>query len=185
MEFHIETDRLILRELRESDAADFFEMDSNPDVHRYLGNKPITSMEQALAPIHAIRQQYDDNGIGRWATIEKSSGKFTGWSGLKFIKEDNGRTNFHDVGYRFMPQYWGKGYATESALAALQYGFEILNLETIIGTAHEENIASRKALERCGLKFVEQFMWNDIKCDWLEITKADWERKNSKQQQYP
>lgn len=124
----------------------------------------------------SIRQQYLDNGFGRWATIEKSIGNFIGWSGLKYIKEvENNHINFHDAGFRLHPKYWGKGYATESCKAALEFGFNTMNLTEIIGIANEENKASRRALEKCELKFIEQFMWKDIKCDWLKITKEEWE----------
>lgn len=175
MKFYIETGRLILRDLQPEDDKGMFELDSNPEVHRYLGNNPINSIEQAREAISNIRQQYLDHGIGRWATIEKSSGNFIGWSGLKFITSvENNRTRFYDVGYRLIPKYWGKGYATESAKAALQFGFETLKLQEIIGTCHEENKASRRALEKCGLKFKEKYMWHDLRCDWLEITQREW-----------
>jgi RimJ/RimL family protein N-acetyltransferase len=178
MKFHLETERLILRELRETDIEPFFEMDSDPAVHKYLGNNPISTLEQALETINNIRRQYVELGIGRWAMIEKSSGNFIGWSGLKLVTEAwNGHINFHDVGYRLIPKYWGKGYATESCKAALEFGFNTMNLSEIIGTANQENKASRTVLEKCGLTFVEQFMWKDIQCDWLKISKEDWVNK--------
>jgi len=178
MKVFVETERLILREFLMSDAEDFFEMDAAPEVHRYLGNNPSTSIEQARSVIDNIRQQYIDNGIGRWAAVEKSSGKFIGWSGLKFITDiENNQTHFYDVGYRLHPNFWGKGYATESAKAALEYGFSTLQLKEIIGMCHEENTASRKALEKCGLKFVEKFKYNDHTCNWLKITKQEWENR--------
>ncbi len=172
----IETSRLLLREIFPNDEVAWFEMDSNPEVHKYLGNEPVTSIEQIRQATQSIRQQYSDNGIGRWAVIEKTSGNFIGWSGLKLIKEyENNQINFHDVGYRLHPNYWGKGYATESAKAAIEYGFNQLNLTEIIGMAHQENKASRKVLEKCGLTFIEKFMWKEQPCDWLKITKAEWE----------
>ena len=180
MKIFVETERLILREIRPSDLEAFFEMDSNPAVHQYLGNSPIKTREEAADIIQSIRQQYLDYGIGRWAAIEKSSGNFIGWSGLKFITVlENKHINFHDVGYRFIPKYWGKGYATESAKAALQYGFITLNLKEIIGIAHAENTASRKALEKCGLQFIEPFEWRDLPCDWLKISRTDWDKQVS------
>jgi len=116
----IETDRLILRELTADDASGMFEMDSNPEVHRYLGNKPVTSIEQSIRDIEFVRRQYRENGIGRWAVILKSTGQFIGWSGLKLITEPvNGQTNYYDVGYRFIKKHWGNGYATESAKTAI------------------------------------------------------------------
>lgn len=176
MRFHIETDRLILRELRDSDLKDWFEMDSDPEVHRYLGNQPVHDIEQIEGAFQAICQQYESNGIGRWATIERSSGKFIGWSGLKLVREEeNNHIDYYDVGYRLNPKYWGKGYASEACRAALDYGFTTLNVREIIGTVHEENKASRRVLEKCGLRFVEQFMWNDIRCDWMKITREEWQ----------
>lgn len=175
------TERLILRELRQSDVDSLFELDSNPQVHRYLGNKPILKIEQVEEIITNIRKQYVDYGVVRWATIEKSSGKFIGWSGLKYITDSwNNKRNFHDVGYRFIPKYWGKGYATESTKAALEYAFNTLELNEVFGTCHEKNIASRRVLEKCGLKYIEKFIYiNEITCDWLKISKEEWGNKES------
>lgn len=179
MKFHIETERLILRELQPTDAYAFFEMDSNSEVHKYLGKNPVKTIEHINEVIANIQQQYLDYGIGRWATIEKLSGNFIGWSGLKFRNdEENNHIDFYDVGYRLHPKYWGKGYATESCKAALEYGFTNLNAKEIIGAAHEENKSSRRVLEKCGLKFVNQFIWKGIKCDWLKISKEEWIQNN-------
>lgn len=175
MKFHIETERLILRELQIGDLQAWFEMDSDPKVHKYLGNEPVKNFEQIENVFQYIQQQYTENGIGRWACIEKSSGNFIGWTGLKYIKEyENNHINFYDLGYRLNPEYWGKGYATESCKASLAYGFGTMNLHEIIGMVNEENKASRRVLEKGGLTFVEQFMWNDLKCDWLKITAKEW-----------
>ncbi len=178
MKYYIETERLILRELLPTDVDAFFELESSPEVHKYLGNKPISTIEQAHVGITNIRQQYIDNGIGRWAVVEKASGNFIGWSGLKYIKTtENNHTNFYDVGYRFIPRYWSKGYATESAKAAIDYGFTKMALSEIIGFAMVTNIKSRRALEKCGLKFIESYenpVWNNAQCDWLKISKQDW-----------
>ena len=182
MKYYIETNRLILRELQKGDLKAWFEMDSDPLVHKYLGNLPAKSLEEIEVAFQSICQQYTDNGIGRWAAIEKKSGNFIGWSGLKFIKEfENNHINFYDVGYRLHPNYWGKGYATESAIAAIKYGFNNLKLSEIFGIAHVENTASRNALEKCGLKYIETFeftLWN-VQCDWLKINKEEWQILNS------
>ena len=83
MKFYLETERLILREIQENDIESMFELDSNSQVHQYLGNNPITTKDQAIKNISFIREQYKERGIGRFAAIEKQSGKFIGWSGLK------------------------------------------------------------------------------------------------------
>ena len=69
MKIFIETDRLLLREIVEEDVHDFFELDSDPRVHRYLGKQPVQTLEQSREMIRHVRQQYRDNGIGRWAVI--------------------------------------------------------------------------------------------------------------------
>lgn len=173
MEVFAETERLILRELMPSDIEGMFELDSNPEVHKYLGNEPVKSREEIEEVIDYIRQQYKDRGIGRWAAIEKASGDFIGWSGLKLnIGEKdmlNGKQHFYDIGYRFIPRYWGKGYATESALVALDYGFKVKQYETITGIALIDNIGSNKVLRKIGLKHTEDFIHEDTIASWYEL----------------
>ncbi len=180
MKFYIETDRLILRDLLSTDAEGLFQLDSNALVHKYLGNMPITQLAQAEAVIAMVRQQYEDNGIGRWAALEKGSGNFIGWCGLKWVTSpDNNHNNFYDVGYRLMPEYWGRGYATEATKAALQYAFDVLHLDIVTASHHIENMASRKVLEKCGLKYKNDYIstFHDLPCSWLEITREEWEKQ--------
>ena len=73
-----------------------------------------------------------------------------------------------------MQKYWGNGFATETAKAAIKYGFKTLGANEIFGSVHVENTQSRKVLEKCGLIFTEKFYWKDLPCDWLKITKEDW-----------
>ncbi|MBD1364089.1 GNAT family N-acetyltransferase [Mucilaginibacter sp. ZT4R22] len=172
MQIFAETDRLILREILPTDAQGMFELDSDPDVHRYLGNKPIETLEEAQQGIAFIRQQYLDYGIGRWAVIEKATSEFTGWAGLKFMTETRNRhTNFYDVGYRFIKRYWGKGYATEAAIASVNYGFDVLKLDELFGMADVDNIGSNKALQKAGLKYVEDFEHAGIRHSWYHLNR--------------
>ena len=69
MTFNIETERLILRELRMSDLEGMFELDADPEVHKYLGNKPLITKEESQKMIEDIICQYKECGMGRWATI--------------------------------------------------------------------------------------------------------------------
>ena len=176
MKFYIETERLILRELLESDINGIFELDSNEKVHEYLGKKPIKTKEQALTNIQFIRTQYKELGIGRFACIEKTSGEFIGWSGLKFNTGEketlNGHKDFIDIGYRFIPKYWGKGYGYESAVACLEFGFTEMNYETIFAAADIENIGSNKILTKIGLQFANEFDYKGVKVNWYELKKS-------------
>ena len=178
MKYYIETERLILRDLLTTDLDSMFELDANPKVHLYLGNNPNTKKEQTAKSIAYIQQQYETHQIGRWAVIEKKSGEFIGWSGLKLNTEEeiNGNNNFYDVGYRFIPKFWGKGYATETAIAALDYGFNTMKLETIVGIADQKNIASNKILRKIGLQHINNFNYNEhIKCCWYELKIGNYE----------
>lgn len=182
MKVFVETERLILREMLPTDVDGMFELDSDPLVHKYLGNKPIKTKEEALKVIEYVRNQYTERGIGRWVAIERSSGDFIGWSGLKLnMKGDelNGKVDFYDVGYRFIPRYWGKGYATESAIAALKYGFETMNLQTIVGAAEQANIGSNKVLKKIGLRFCNEFLYDNIKCNWYELNSDEYGKEMS------
>ncbi len=158
-----------------TDADGMFELDSDPEVHRYLGNNPVTDIQQTRDVIEFVRQQYIENGIGRWAVIEKSTNNFIGWSGLKLVKEErNNHPQYYDIGYRLIPKYWRKGYATESAKACLDYAFEVMNLQQVVGTAAKENLASKHILQKIGLKYIEDFMYDDIPCEWYSMTKEEW-----------
>jgi ribosomal-protein-alanine N-acetyltransferase len=178
MKIFLETSRLILRELLPSDDQGMFELDSDKEVHMYLGNKPVNTIEECREIIKTIRQQYIDNGIGRWAIIEKSTNNFLGWTGFKLVKErTNNHSNYFDLGYRLIRQYWGKGIATEAAKACLDYGFTELKQHVIYGMTDVNNKASKNVLGKSGLKYKETFSLNGVPHVWFEISKEDWQRK--------
>jgi RimJ/RimL family protein N-acetyltransferase len=179
MKIFAETERLILREMLPEDEGGLFELDANHEVHRYLGNKPIHNIEQAREAIRFIREQYIDNGIGRWAIIEKKTNKFIGWAGLKFVKEKiNNHTNYYDLGYRLIKKYWGKGFATEAAIASLDYGFDKLELQEIFAMADKENIGSNKVLKKLGLKLMDTFEYDGVIHNWYHMERNEWKNKN-------
>jgi len=167
-----ETERLYFREIIPADADAMFELDADPEVHRFLGKHPIETLEQAMAQIHFIRQQYDDNGVGRLAIIEKESDQFIGWGAFKLITESvNGHQNFHDLGYRFLKRYWGKGYATEAAKASIKYGFNYLKLPVMYAIADVDHLASRKVLEKCGFLNEGVFEYDGTPHIWYTLNR--------------
>ncbi len=170
-----ESERLLYRELLPSDADALFRLDSNPDVMRYVGIPPLTHLDQTREMIASIRQQYLDHGIGRWGVIVKETGEFIGWAGLKYIAELNGCKDNYDLGYRFVPEHWGQGYATEAARAFIDFGFQEMKLDRISAYLDVENAASQRVLEKCGMQFVNRFMDDGDLCAWYEIRnpKAD------------
>lgn len=175
MTFQIETERLILRSILPTDIDGMFELDSDPEVHKYLGNKPFNTKSQSEQNINEIINQYQELGIGRWAMINKQTHEFMGWSGLKLNTITlNGHSNFYDVGYRIIKRYWGEGYATESSIAALDYGFNKLNLDTIYGITVKDNQASHHVLLKIGLKYIEDFYDEkaNLNLRWYNISKS-------------
>jgi ribosomal-protein-alanine N-acetyltransferase len=183
MKFSIQTERLILREMRFEDMDGLFELDSDPEVHKYLGNNCVKDIEQVKKIVTSVKQQYIENGIGRWSMIDKKSGEFIGWTGLKLVKETlNGHSDFYDLGYRLLQKYWGKGLATESALASLKYGFETLNLEIIYASAHIDNLQSNRILNKIGFQFVETYPYESWTKNWYALSRECWLHINQRPQ---
>lgn len=178
MKLYLETERLILKEFTDNDITNIFELDSNEEVHEYLGKKTISTYKQAEEIILFFKKQYQENGIGRLATFEKKSGNFIGWSGLKLNKGEkeslNGFQNFIDIGYRLLPSFWRKGYASESAFACLDFGFKKLNYDIIYGAAETANIGSNKILQKIGLQYVNDFKVDGTDAKWYKLQKVDY-----------
>lgn len=135
----LETDRLLLREYVEEDAEAFFKLNNNPEVSRFVPDKPLFNVDQArqILVAHPIAD-YRKHGFGRGACILKSTGEQIGMAGLKYLEE----LGEVDVAYRFLPAHWGLGFATEAALASVRFGFAELDLKRIVGLVMPENIAS-------------------------------------------
>ena len=170
MNLILETERLILRPIEVRDAEAMFALDSNPNVHLYLGNNPVTKIEQVHEYINSIRNQYTENGIGRFAVELKDTKEVIGWAGLKFItEEDNGHINFYDIGYRLREEFWGKGYAHEAAVKWLDYAFNTIKAPAVYASAHIDNIGSNKILKKIGMQQNGQFLWNGLTCNWYEL----------------
>ena len=155
----LETERLWLRALSPDDASALFSMKKDPESVRYTGGDCLTSVEEARQEIcKRVLPDYARHGFGRWAVILKTepiqnlagdSGLLVGVAGLKRLDE----LGEVDIGYRLLPEYWGRGLATEAARAAIDYGFRVLKLPRIIGLVDAPHAASIRVLEKCGLVF--------------------------------
>ena len=179
----IETPRLIIRELLAEDEDAMFDMDSDPEVHRYLGNRPYADIAETRRYIACVLQQYAEMGIGRWVVILKASGKVIGWTGFKRMTAMvNGHVGHLDFGYRFQRAHWGNGYGFEAAQAVLVYGIDVLNFKDIYGMTDIANEGSRRILEKLGFQFVEIFAYDDANTwhahhgkptTWYKLNAAD------------
>lgn len=166
------TERFVLRPFQDNDEEGLFKLDSDPEVHRYLGNRPLTDRNQVKPILEGIIKQYREYGIGRWAIIDQHSGDFIGWSGLKY--ETHIRPfSYYDLGYRIMHKYWGRGIATETAQAALIFGFEQLKLQEIHAAANVDNIASNRVLKKLGFKLVDTFTFDHALHHWYSLSQRN------------
>lgn len=181
MDLILETERLLMREMRHEDAEALFEMDSNPNVHKYLWQKPFTTIEEIHNYIDFVRNQYITNKIGRFSTIIKDTNELIGWTGIKFVNDhvENGNTNFYDYGYRLNEKFWNKGYATEASKAWLAYGFNQINIKEMNAYTHAENGASNHVLQKVGFNFIENYPdEHGVTWKWWQIKNLEFRNQN-------
>ena len=166
-EIILETPRLLLRKKVVEDAPFFFELNSNILVTQYTGDGPFENLKAAEDIVKYVIGQYEQNGYGRWMVIEKETNKPIGWCGLKYHSD----TKETDIGYRFLQSAWGKGFATESAKACLDYGFKHFNLNQIIGNAMKANSASINVFKKLGMTYLNDTLIVDVPSVIYQIIK--------------
>lgn len=169
----IETKRIILRKFVATDYKAVYEFNSNPEVQKYTGDELIQTEERAKELIAKVSfRDYEEYGYGRWAVVYKPENRVIGFAGLKYLPEFNET----DIGFRILPEYWGKGITSEVSKEIIKYGFEELNLKKIIGIAMPENIASCKVLEKIGLSLyrVGDYDGDGGVYNWYHITQDDY-----------
>jgi len=147
---YLETERLILRPFTEADIEPSYEMNLDADVSKYTGDGGVLSLVEIEKRIRGnVFGDYKKQGYGRLAVELKDKPGFIGFAGLKYL-EDYKEV---DLGYRFMKEYWGKGYATEAAEACLNLGFNELKIDRIIAWVLDENVNSINVLKKVGFTF--------------------------------
>jgi RimJ/RimL family protein N-acetyltransferase len=152
-----ESPRLLFREWALSDASWLKELNDDPDVLKHTGDRPFLTIEEVEDFIDNY-DQYKTHGFGRWAVYLKENNVPIGWCGLRYNEEET-----IDLGFRLFKMTWGKGYATEAAIATLNYGFSELHILEVVGRTAKANIASIRVLEKAGMKF-----WKEGKAHGLE-----------------
>lgn len=149
----IKTGRLLLRRWRDDDVEPFAAMCSDPEVMRYIGSGATRTRAQAQASIEAYERDWEKKGYGLCAVELLEDGGFLGFTGLSeptFLPEVMPAV---EIGWRFARQSWGKGYASEAARAALEYGLKDLGLSEIVSIYQAENHASERIIQKLGMLF--------------------------------
>jgi len=182
MRIFLETDRLTLRQFTAEDVDNLFELNSDPEVMRYLtGGKPTPRAEirDRIIPFHLGSYQRSDR-FGTWAAEAGPTGEFLGWFHFRPVQGKG-----IDLGYRLRKPAWNKGYATEGSRALIRKGFTDLGVQRVFAHTMTVNAASRRVLEKSGLVLVRTFRYEGA--DVIEgaehgeveyaLSRTDWEQR--------
>ena len=148
--FNLCTDRLNIRELTTDDAPFILRLLNEPSFIHFIGDKGVRDIEAAREYIrNGPIASYQQHGFGLYLVTRKTDGLSLGICGL--LKRES--LSHVDIGFAFLPEFWNKGYAFESASAVMDYGKDVLKLTRIVAITNKDNDASAKLLEKLGLRF--------------------------------
>ncbi|WP_126147015.1 GNAT family N-acetyltransferase [Synechococcus elongatus] len=151
----LNTDRLRLRAWQESDREPFAVLNADPVVMEHF--PACLSRAESDDLVDRIEAHWQQWGFGLWAVEQKSDRAFIGFIGLKTVPFEADFTPAVEIAWRLAQPYWGQGFASEGAKAALQFGFEQLQLDTIVSFTAVCNQRSQRLMQRLGLQQVGTF----------------------------
>ena len=164
-----ETERLIVRHYEENDQDNFFLINGDEDVMRYI--RPVKTKEETDRFFEETLTGYKEKpNVGRWAVNEKISGNFIGSFAIISIPQ---KTELIQLGYALLKDHWGKGFATELTVAGLRHVFDVMKLEEIYGLTESRNLNSQKVLLKAGFKKESEKQDNEKIIYWFLCKKED------------
>jgi ribosomal-protein-alanine N-acetyltransferase len=166
------TARLNLRPFTTSDVDPLHRILTVGDVLRYYPTPDPPARDRVERLIAHQLKQWEEHGYGWWAAEFRENGALIGWNGLQYLPE----TEETEVGYLLARGFWGQGLATEGAWASVQYGFERLGLQTIIGITHPDNIASQRVLTKLGMSLTGPAHYFGMDCLHFAVDRASFEQ---------
>lgn len=169
----LETERLILRPLREADAATFCELLQDPDVVRYIGDGTIPSADDCWRAVAAWLGHWALRGYGPWAVTERESGAFMGRVGIHF---PYGWPQ-PELGYTLGKKFWHRGYATEACRAALDWAFAERDFPELVSYIYPANTASIRVATKLGETLRGTTALREREVLVYAITRAEWEAR--------
>jgi ribosomal-protein-alanine N-acetyltransferase len=167
----IETPRTVLRAFNDGEAKTLHAILSEPGVLRYFPSSNPPSLERVEKLIESQSRHWEERGYGWWAVADQADDNLVGWCGLGFLED----TEETEIKYLFRPSHWGRSIATETASICIEYAYREVNLDTIIGLTHLENIASQRVLEKIGLTFRNQADYFGMRCCRFTISREEFE----------
>ena len=145
----LETERLVLRKMEQSDYRGVFEYASNPEVTRYLLWSPHENVYFTKAYLKEVQKHYKKQNFFDWGITLKGENKVIGTCGFSSFNIQN---NTGEIGYVLGSEYWGRGIAAEASAAVIDFGFKVLRLHRIEAKLMTENSASKRVLEKCAMQ---------------------------------
>jgi ribosomal-protein-alanine N-acetyltransferase len=145
----LRTERLLLRRWRPSDREPFARLNADPHVMRHF-ERPLM-LGESDAMVDRIDRQFDEHGFGLWAVEIPGHASFIGFTGLWIHSFTAHFMPAVEIGWRLDSPFWGRGYATEAARAALADGFERVGLREIVSFTSPLNVPSIRVMERIGM----------------------------------
>ncbi len=194
MQVFLETARLTLRRFTAADEDNLFELNSDPEVMRFLtGGRPTPRDVVRTRIIPSFLAYYERfEGFGFWAAEEKATAQFVGWFHFRPPLPDASPPGWLadgqlEIGYRLRRSAWGKGYATEGSRALIDRGFVESGVQRVVAETTVDNRASRRVLEKSGLTLLgtfagaglEAFDDGELDCVEYALTRADWEARRT------
>lgn len=185
----LETNRLIIRNWRASDRELFFKINHDDEVMAFFPFR--RNRQQAAELMEILKQDIDNNGFGFTALELKATGEVLGFCGLNQVDiGEYAKPGAIEIGWRLAFQYWGNGYASEAAMALLDFAFTKMNLDEVISFAVIDNLASIAVMERIGMHPVRQRYFSHPGVSeshphlqmhaYYEITRQDWHKAKNK-----
>ena len=144
----LETKRLKLRLFNDQDLQIMFELNSDPEVIKYAESTPARNIQEARERLEqGPLSDYKEYGYGRFAVELKETGKVIGFCGIKYIPE----IELPEIGYRFLKEYWGRGFGTEAARACVGFAREDLKIKKLVALIMPENTGSINIAVKLGM----------------------------------
>lgn len=179
MSVEVDTKRLRLRPVQAADLARLAEMFTDPEVMRFISGRPLRSTEIENIAEWSVRQ-WREQGYGPWSAWDRRSGAFVGRIGLNRLR-DWPEADQIEVGWELRPEWWHRGLATEGARPALRLGFRDHKLPRIISVTRAEHAASRRVMERIGLRPGGTRHFRGVEVVVYGIDRLEWERQHAGQ----
>ncbi len=184
MKIYLETDRVRLRELTAKDRSALIELDSDPEVMKFLtGGRPSTLRQvQKMIGRVAAELKRSEHKFGVWAAVEKKTGDFMGWFHLFPLHDDPKDINRLYLGYRLKKIFWGQGYATEVSRRLIEKSFLEFGAREVCAQAMKANLKSQNVMIKAGLTLKSEYREKTFPKDQqvavlFSVEKADWPKQ--------